>query len=149
MKPSEIANQFFQAVEMNDFNKAGNLLSDDFTLEGITPTPLNKQEFLNVHSALNSGLPDFRFNHRIVKETANEVEVSVRLTGTHTKDMQPPIPGMELIRATNRIITMPEEKIRLLIKNNRVAKTFVEPVQNGGLPGLLKQIGVDIHEVVH
>ncbi len=149
MKPSEIVDQFFQAVEMNNFNKAENLLSADFTLEGVTPIPLNKQEFLNVHRALNSSLPDFRFNHRLNKESAGEVGAIVCLSGTHTKDMQPPVPGLDVIRATNKRITMPEEKIRLQIKNNRISKAIVEPVPHGGLPGLLKQIGVDIHELVH
>ncbi|MCX6150403.1 MAG: ester cyclase [Ignavibacteriales bacterium] len=145
MKPSEIVNEFMTAIEKNDFKKAESLVSNDMVVEGITPTPLNSTEFLGTHRALNSGLPDFRFNHKIIKETPDNVDITVRLTGTHSKDMMPPIPGLGTIRATNKQVKMPEEKIGIKVKNNKITKVNLQSVPGGGLPGLLKQIGVDIH----
>jgi hypothetical protein len=115
-------------------------------VEGVGPSTLNRTEFLNVHRSLNTGLPDFSFNHRIVKESGEQVEVKVRLTGTHKKDMHPPIPGLGTIKATNKQVRMPEENVSVTVKNNKITKVLLQQVPGGGLPGLLKQIGVDVHE---
>jgi hypothetical protein len=149
MKPSEVVIEFLTAIETNNFKKAESLASDDFVIEGVGPTNFNRTEFLNVHRALNTGLPDFRFNHKIVKETGDQIEVTVQLSGTHKKDMQAPIPGLGTIKATNKQVRMPEEHVTVTIRNNKISKLRLQEVPGGGLAGLLKQIGVDVHETVH
>ena len=146
MKASEVVKDFLTAIEKNDFKKAESLTSNDFSVEGVGPTNLNSSEFLGVHRALNTGLPDFSFNHKIISETTDQVNVSVRLTGTHKRDMNAPIPGLGTIKATNKQVRMPEENVRITVKNNKIAKVHVQEAPGGGLPGLLKQIGVDIHQ---
>ena len=149
MKASEVINEFLSAIEKNDFKKAESYTSNDFVVEGVGPTNLNRTEFLNVHRSLNTGLPDFSFNHKIVKETGDQVDLKVKLTGTHKRDMQAPIPGLGTIKATNKNVRMPEENITATIKNDKITKIRVQQVSGGGLPGLLKQIGVDLHEHAH
>jgi predicted ester cyclase len=146
MKPSEIVVNFFKAIEGNDFKTAESLASNDFVVEGVGPSNLSLTDFLNVHRALNSGLPDFSFNHKIVKESGDQIDAKVRLTGTHKKDMQAPIPGLSTIKATNKQVRMPEENVYATVKNNKITKVRVQQTPGGGLPGLLKQIGVELHE---
>ena len=146
MKASEVVRDFFTAIEKNDFKKAESYASKNCIVEGVGPTNLNITEFLGVHRALNTGLPDFSFNHKIEKETTDQVDVKVRLTGTHKKDMQAPIPGLGTIKATNKQVKMPEEKVSVTVKNDKITNIRLQEVPNGGLTGLLKQIGVDIHQ---
>jgi hypothetical protein len=146
MKASEVVKDFLTAIEKNDFKKAESLASKSCMVEGVGPTNLNITEFLGVHRALNTGLPDFRFNHKITKETTDQVDVTVRLTGTHKKDMDAPIPGIGTIKATNKQVRMPEESVHFTVKNDKITNMRLQVVPEGGLPGLLKQIGVDIHQ---
>ena len=146
MKPSEIVGNFLKAIEGNDFKTAESLTSNDFIVEGVGPSKLSRTEFLNVHRALNTGLPDFSFNHRIVKESGDQVDVKVRLSGTHKRDMQAPLPGLSTIKSTNRQVRMPEENVYVTVKNNKITKVRLEQIPGGGLPGILKQIGVELHE---
>jgi hypothetical protein len=146
MKPSEIVGNFINAIESNDFKTAENLTSNDFVVEGVGPSKFTRTEFLNLHRALNNGLPDFSFNHKIVKESGDQVDIRIRLTGTHKRDMQPPIPGISTIKATNKQIKMPEENVHLTVKNNKITRLRLEQIPGGGIAGLLKQIGVELHE---
>ena len=88
MKASEVVKEFLTNIEKNDFKKAENLTAKNFVVEGVGPTSLNITEFLGVHRALNTGLPDFRFNHKIERETTDQVNVTVQLSGTHKNDMR-------------------------------------------------------------
>jgi hypothetical protein len=44
---------------------------------------------------------------------------------------------------------MPEEKVRFTFKDNKIESLNVESVTGGGIPGVLKQLGVDIPAEVH
>lgn len=149
MKPSDVVSAFMRAVEADDFETASKYISDNFVMEGVGPTPLGKNEFLGAHRAFNTGLPDFAFNEKIIRETGNDVEVKVQLTGHHTKDMQPPIPGLGVIKATNNHVKMPEETLSATVKDDKISRVRLQQVPGGGLPGVLKQIGVDILTTSH
>ncbi|MDP4116438.1 MAG: ester cyclase [Bacteroidota bacterium] len=149
MENTRIVEDFLQAIERNDFTKAETYLARDFKVTGVAPDPLGANEFLGLHRAFNKGMPDFRFNYKIGKDKNNVVDLKVRLTGTHTKEMPAPIPGLHNITATNKSIKMPEEPIRVTIKDKKITTLHLEQVTGGGLTGLLKQIGVEMPEAVH
>ena len=44
---------------------------------------------------------------------------------------------------------MPEEKVTFTFNNNKIINVNVEKVQGGGIPGLLKQLGVEVLTEVH
>jgi hypothetical protein len=144
MQNTQIVEDFFKAIEKNDFTKAESYLSKDFKVTGVAPEPLGMKEFLGVHKAFNMGIPDFRFNYKIKKEKGNVVDSIVKISGTHTKEMPAPIPGIKNIPPTNKTIMMPEEPVRITLKDNKITELYLEHVQNGGLQGVLKQIGVQL-----
>ncbi len=144
MKPSEVVMAALSAIESEDFIRVDQLFSDKLKVEGVGPVPLGKKEYLGVHRALSSGMPDFKFNHKIVKEDGPRVSMKVALTGTHTKEMKSPIPGLANIPATGKAVKMPEERVHITVENDKIVGIELEQVPNGGLPGLLKQIGVEI-----
>jgi hypothetical protein len=149
MENTRIVEEFLTAIERNDFVKAESFLAKDFKVTGVAPEPLGAREFLGVHKAFNKGMPDFSFNYKIGSESKNLVDLKVSLSGTHTKEMPAPAPGMNSIPATNKSVKMPEEKVRITIQDNKIANLHLEKVTGGGLPGLLKQIGVEIPMETH
>lgn len=149
MENDKIVESFFQAIEKNDFAKAESLVTNNFKVTGVGPEPLGVKEYLGVHRAFNSGMPDFRFNYKIGNVSKNIVETKVRLTGTHLKEITAPIPGLHNIPATNKTLRMPEEKVRFTIKDNKIESLHLESVPGGGLPGVLAQLGVEMPKEVH
>jgi hypothetical protein len=63
--------------------------------------------------------------------------------------MPAPIPGLHNIPATNKLLRMPEEKVTFTIKDNKIERVNLEQVPGGGLPGVLKQLGVEMPQEVH
>jgi hypothetical protein len=149
MENEKIVEEYFTAIEKNDFAKAESYATKDLKVTGVGPEPLSLQQFLGVHKAFNKGMPDFRFNYKIGSVSQNIVETKVKLSGTHTKEMPAPIPGLHNIPATNKSLRMPEEKVRFTFKDNKISGIVLEKVPGGGLPGLLKQLGVEIPMETH
>ncbi len=145
MKASDVVSKLISAIEREDYSAAEKLISKKGTVSGVGPNPISLDEFLNVHRALSSGLPDFRFNHKILTEDGNRVMATVHLTGTHSREMKAPLPGMRNIPATNRRVKMPEEHIQIWVdKEDKISRIELEKVAGGGLPGILKQLGVEM-----
>ena len=144
MGQEKIVENFFNAIEKNDFKAAEGLLSKDFKVTGVGPAPLGPKEYLGVHWAFNKGMPDFKFNYVIGSVKNNVVDTRVSLTGTHTKEMPAPIPGLHNIPPTNVNLKMPEEHVTFTVKDNKIESLHLAQVPNGGLPGLLKQLGVEL-----
>ena len=63
--------------------------------------------------------------------------------------MTAPIPGLQNIPATNKNLRMPEERVRFNLKDNKIDGLQLEQTPGGGLPGVLKQLGVEMPVDVH
>jgi len=147
-KGSDIVLECLHALEEKDFDKAARFLTSDFTFTGVTPRAVNAKEFIEVHRALCQAIPDWRFNYNTVKEDDSEVTGKVHITGTHTRDLTlPMIPNLGTVHATGKKISSPEEKVHIYLKGNKISRFNVESVPNGGIMGILQQIGVDVHEL--
>lgn len=144
MGPANIVEEFLIAIEQRNFTKAEELLSGSFRVTGVGPDTLDGSDFMSIHRALGSGIPDFRFNYEFLKEKAGIVTVKFHITGSHTKSMPAPYAGLRTIAPTNKPINMPDETVVFNIRDNKIQRMQVEHVEGGGLPGLLKQIGVEL-----
>lgn len=150
MEETKIVEDFFNAIEKNDFNTAESLLSKNFKVFGVAPEPLGAKEYLGVHRAFNQGMPDFKFNYNISNVKNNIIETKVALTGTQTKEIPAPIPGLQNIPPTNKKVKMPEETVTITLKDKKIETVTLQNVPNGGLPGVLKQLGVEMpKEALH
>ncbi|MGE5621335.1 MAG: ester cyclase [archaeon] len=144
MSPANIVEEFLIAIEQRNFNKAEELLSNSFKVTGVGPDTLDASSFMSIHRALGNGMPDFRFNYEFTKEKGGIVNVKMHITGTHTKSMPAPYAGLRTIPPTNKTVNMPEEPVEFTVRDNKIQKMQVTNVEGGGLPGLLKQIGVEL-----
>ena len=149
MENSKIVEEVFSGMERNDFAKAESYASKDMKVTGPAPIPLGANEFFGSMKNLVAGIPDWRFNYKIVSDRNNVVETKVKITGTHLREIPSPLPGVKNVPLTNKIIRMPEEKVTFTFNNNKIININVEKVEGGGIPGLLKQLGVEVPSEVH
>lgn len=144
MTPREIAEEFIRSWEHQDFMVLEKLVTDDFQLTGATPHPLNKRWLIADTKARWAAFPDWKFNARIVEETGDSVKLITNITATHTGTLIAPFPDIPPIPPTGIVIRQPEEQTILRVRNNQVVEWKVVPLPNGGYPGILKQLGVEI-----
>lgn len=149
MENAKIVEEVFSGMERNDYTKAESYASKDMKVTGVSPVPLGAKEFFGTMKALVTGIPDWKFNFKLGSESKNIIETKVRITGTHTKEIPSPLPGIKNVAATNKTVKMPEEKVTFTFNNNKITNINVEKVQGGGVPGLLKQLGVEVPTEVH
>jgi hypothetical protein len=149
MENDEVVESFFQAIEKKDYSKVESLVTINFKAIGIGTEPLGIKEFLVMNRAYKTGMPDYKFNYKIGSVSQNIVEAKVRPTGTHSKDMPSPIPGLNNIPATNRSLNLPEDKVRFTIKDNKIERIQLEEIPGGRIARILKQLGVEIPTEIH
>jgi hypothetical protein len=103
---------------------------------------LGKQEFLAVQSAFQRAFPDWSFHSHDEKEQGDTVRTAVQITGTHTRDLVVPLPGMPPLPATGKHVSLPEEHLTFTFEGETIARLTSDNVPGGGIPGVLAQIGV-------
>jgi hypothetical protein len=149
MENSKIVEEVFSGMERNDFTKAESYASKDMKVTGVAPIPLGANEFFGTMKALVTGIPDWKFNYKLGSESKNIIETKVKITGKHTREIPSPLPGVKNIAPTNKTIRMPEEIVTFTFSNNKLININVQKVEGGGVPGLLKQLGVEVPMEVH
>jgi hypothetical protein len=140
----EIVKDFISAIEQGKFDQAENCLSDDFVFSGPVPKKMSKKDWLRLHKNLLMGIPNLKFNLTDLSESGNTVNASVRLSGTHSKEIPSLMPEVSAVPASNKNIQLPKENVTMVFKGDKISSFTVEKVPNGGVPGLLKQIGVTV-----
>jgi hypothetical protein len=144
MKTTDVALNLLHKLEMSSFGEAEGYLAYDFIFIGYVPQPIGKKTFMDMMQALLTGLPDLAFNPSDFVSLDNQVNLKMHITGTHTNDLPPLFPGMPTIRATGRKVGLPEETATFTVRGDRITQLEVETSTEGGLQGLLEQLGVEV-----
>jgi len=139
-KDIQTVQKFFEKMEQKDLYKAAEYLDDSFEFSGVTPHPVDKYEFLVVHATMFRGIPDWSFNFRDVAKFGEDIMATVQITGKNSGDLV--LPGMAPIYATGKSIRLPEERISFRLKGKKLVSMQVDPVEGGGIQGILQQLGV-------
>ena len=140
MSNLDLARKSLQAFSAGDVATTTELMADDYSFEGVTPHPLTREDFLGFMHAMNTACPDFAFNETSASESGDTVTIKHHITGTQTGTLT--LPGMPPIPATGKKFTLPEETSVFIFKGGKIVKYRAEPVPDGGLPGMLRQLGV-------
>jgi hypothetical protein len=144
--PLGIMREHMRRMELHDFNGAGSLLSRDFQFTGVTPTPVDGEKYVQLHRELLAGFPDWNYNFKFEREDGNIVRGTVAISGTHTGTINPTfMPGVPPITATGKKVKLPKEMLTITVRNGLISKIDVEKVPNGGVTGILSQLGVHTH----
>lgn len=144
MSIQDITNQALDAVERGDVRSSASLYADDFRFTGPLPTPLDKNQYLDVMEKVRQGAPNFRFNRHDLHIDGQTVVVPVQITGTQTGTLRSLMPGMPDLPPTGKSFRLPPETIRVRFQGDRAVEVHVDEVPGGGILGMLEQLGVTI-----
>lgn len=144
MRPAKVVETVMSAIEARDYETALANLTPDCTFAGPVPEPISGEQWIGLHRLLNVGLPDFSFNISKVEEKGNNVHVTIQITGTHTNTLDLTPLGMPKVPATGIKVQLPAEHPVITVRGDKIAAVHVTPVPDGGVPGMLAQLGVKL-----
>src|SRR5258708_6184927 len=133
MKKEEIVNEVISALERKNWETLESRLADDFTYSGALPKPIQKRDFVGVQRALHSGMPDLKFNLHQVAAKGDKIICKVKLEGTHSATLPPPMEGYKPIPSTGKKVTLPEEELEFTFSGEKISNLYVKPVPHGGV----------------
>lgn len=143
MEAEQTVREFMAAVTA-DIAAAAEFMTDDFSVAGMGPAPIDKGAFLKLHGDFNKAMPDRRFILSEVQTEGKTVSAMVALRGTHSGVLNVPIPGVEPVKPTHRLIDLPPTPMSFTLRDGKVAHIDAEPAREAGLIGLLTQLGVKV-----
>lgn len=137
MSNQETIRAYTDASNNFDTEACANCLTDDFTFAGPFPEPLNRQQYIDMLKSTKKGFPDWKFNYGNFQDNS----CTVQITGTHSGEFN--VPNRTPIPATGKNINLPEETINFTFEGDKISRMNVDTPPNGGLPGILQQIGAN------
>jgi hypothetical protein len=139
---TQIVQAVANAIDAQDWDAVRALLTDDYKFSGAVPEPISAEQWIGVHRALAAAMPDLRFNYAPSKSNGAHTTGTVKITGTHTGEFNLPVPGIPRVPATGNAIANPTERVEVTVENGKLKEWKVEQLPNGGLAGVLSQMGV-------
>ncbi len=126
---------FNAAINGQQWDTLATMMTDDFTFEGATPRPQNKQEFIAGNQAWHAGVPDWHAELQNLREEGATIRGTTIITGTQTNALA--LPGMPPFPATGRHFSSPNE-MAVTLRGGQVAALRVL----SSSPGIFEQLGV-------
>ncbi len=145
MNPREIVQALLDSVQRGDFEKARFLVSNDCQFSGPVPELIKCEAWMGINKNLRKAFPnlDYHFHvDRVDGLDGGTVKISAELKGTHSGVLDLSSLGLGVTPATNKSFATPHEHCRVTIKGDKVASWVVEPIEGGGLMGILSQLGI-------
>jgi hypothetical protein len=143
MNPREIVQALLDSVQRGDFQKAKFLVSNDCQFSGPVLEPIKREAWLGMNRNLKKAFPnlDYHFHvDRVDGLDGGTVKISAELKGTHSGVLDLSALGLGVTPATNKSFATPHEHGRVTIKYDKVASWVVEPIEGGGVMGILGQL---------
>ena len=138
---TDIVSKLFEAVDNKNYDEALNYLHDEFVLTGPFPEPQNKAMWIGGMKGMQSAFPDWKFNAGDFEGSASAVKFNVQITATHKGDLM--IPNGPTVPATNKSIAIPRETGEATFKDGKILSMEMHTSADGGINGILKQIGFE------
>jgi predicted ester cyclase len=142
MSGIDIVKSALAAAEAGDYAKVSGMLTEDMQFAGPVPNPVGKKEFIGIQSAMVAGIPDWKFNAADYKEQGDKVTAVLQITGSQTRELRLPLPGMQPIPASGKHVSLPREPVTFTIKDGKISRLESAVVPGGGVMGVLAQLGV-------
>lgn len=146
--PGESVRLFMSDLEALDWEGAASHMDDTFLASGWTPKPLNKADFLGIVQGLKEGIPGLIFNLHNIQENGDTITGTIKITGYQSDSFILPQLGLPPIPQMAASINMPTEDITYLLTNNRITQMQIHSGPDGGIRGLLRQVGVELPPIV-
>ena len=147
MDAIEVVKTGLAASEAGQTSKFADLLSEDMVFTGPVPEPVGKREFVGLMTAMVAGIPDWKFNSKDFKQVGDKVTVTFQITGTQTRELSLPMPGIPKIPASGKHISLPQEPTTITVKDGKISRLESAVVAGGGVMGVLTQLGIAIPQM--
>jgi len=144
MNPRETVQALLDSVQRGDFQKARFLVSKNCQFSGPVPEVLKREAWMEMNKNLKKACPnlDYHFHvDRVDGLDGHLVKISAELQGTQSGVLDLSPVGLGVTAATDKSFAAPREHVRVTIKDSKVASWVVEPIEGGGLMGILTQLG--------
>lgn len=143
MRQIEKAVFFFNAVEQGNWQEVNGWLHDDFLFHGPLPDPIDKEAWLSFQMALKNAFPDWSFHMSKAEVEEEVVRCTVHITGTHTKELVLPIPGINPVPPSGKVMALPVEHARLTFRDGKIADILIEEDSHAGVLHVLEELGLE------
>jgi len=144
MSNLEVAKRFADLLESRDVKGLQALLADEFRAKGGT-RELTKQQALGYLQIFFTAFPDHRFGFADFEEKGELIQCTGQETGTHQGVLDLNSFGMPIsLPPTGKSFKLPKSIFSFRVAGDKVTHYTEEPVQGGGLAGILHQLGVNI-----
>lgn len=147
MNPRETVQALLDSVQRGDFQKARFLVSADCQFSGPVPEVLKREAWMEMNKNLKKACPnlDYHFHvDRVDGLDGHLVKISAELKGTQSCILDLSPVGLGVSPATDKSFVAPREHVRVTIKDSKVASWVIEPIEGGGLMGILTQLGIPV-----
>ena len=144
MLPIDVVKKTMESIETGDMETTGIYLSEELVVNGMTPEPLDKNGFIELMTGMLDAVPNWFFNTRDIIERGNIVKVTTAIRGTHTGTLRIPVIGVSREEPTRRQFLLPDERFYFSVKSNKIYSIKVDRVRGGGIPGILRQLGIEM-----
>jgi len=144
MEAKQVAEEFLAAFNAEDMAKIRAFLSDRFTFSGPTPEPVSADQWMAIVMGMRAAFPDLNYNIKITGYEGNKVMTTTQLTGTHTNEWNLTAMGIGVVPATGKTFSNPKEEGFMTIENGKIASYFINSKEGSGIPGMLKQLGIEV-----
>jgi hypothetical protein len=147
MNSREIVQALLDSVQRGDFQKARFLVSKDCQFSGPVPELLRREAWMGMNRNLKKACPnlDYHFHvERVDGLNGHLVKISAELKGTQSCVLDLSPVGLGVSPATDKSFATPREHVKVTIKDSKVALWIVEPIEGGGLLGILTQLGIAV-----
>jgi hypothetical protein len=142
MNAENIAREFVKVFNQGNYDSINGFLEDGFQFSGATPEPMNGAQWIGMSRTLRSAFPDINYRMRVESSDGATVRVSTQLSGTHSAPLDLTKMGMGVIEATGKAFSLPQEFSSATVTEGKLSQLQMEPSENGGLKGILGQLGV-------
>jgi hypothetical protein len=144
MQELELSLGFLQAIEQGKITLAAGLLAEDMLFSGPVSHPVGKIAFVELLAAIRGGIPNWRAHFRGVIVDQPFVRMTIQVSGAHLRPLGRLLPGMPYHHPTGESFQLPPQLIEFEIRENKIHRIYVEPVDGGWIEGMLDQLKIVI-----
>ena len=106
-----------------------------------------KYVWMRLTRNLKKAFPNLDYHFHVDGLDGDVVKISEELKGTHSGVLDLSPVGLGVTPATNKSFATPREHVKVTIKDSKVASWVVEPIEGGGLVGILGQLGIKVPSI--
>lgn len=135
MSGIDVVRTFLSLGEQGQGERIKQHLSGDFLLQGWTPHPLTKKQYLTLVDALRLSMPDLRFHARNFQEDnqlaqSDRVLLDIQLTGTQTARLLLPPYDIPPSSGAPRKLVLPQQRAAFTLMGQTVESLVFSPRVN-------------------